>query len=103
MWTLVWFGVVGSCLLFKGVSSQTLCERLTSDSGSFSSPNYPNNYPDDNDCRYEISVTPPKVITLTFTDFDVEKDFDFVYVYDGNTTDSAFELGKRKMNYLALR
>ncbi|KAI8513409.1 hypothetical protein Bbelb_100480 [Branchiostoma belcheri] len=72
----------------------SVCERLTADSGSISSPNYPDNYPDDHDCRYEISVTPPKVITLTFTDFDVEKDFDYVYVYDGNTTDSAFELAK---------
>ncbi|KAI8513410.1 hypothetical protein Bbelb_100490 [Branchiostoma belcheri] len=94
MWTLVWFAVVGPCLLSKGVSSQTLCESLTGASGSFNSSNYPNNYPDDHDCRYEISVTPPKVVKLTFTEFAVEEDYDYVYVYDGNTTASGFQIAK---------
>ncbi|KAI8513402.1 hypothetical protein Bbelb_100410 [Branchiostoma belcheri] len=71
-----------------------VCESITADSGSFSSPNYPNYYPHDHDCRYEISVTPPKVITLTFTDFVVENGHDYVYVYDGNTTDSTFQIAK---------
>ncbi|KAI8513401.1 hypothetical protein Bbelb_100400 [Branchiostoma belcheri] len=92
MWKLVWFGVIGACLLSEGVSSQTLCESLTGDSGYFNSTNYPDNYPDDHDCKYEISVTPPKVIKLTFTDFDVEKNYDFVYVYEGSTTNSTFEI-----------
>ncbi|CAH1263655.1 CHRNA9 [Branchiostoma lanceolatum] len=87
-----WLGVIACCLLSNGVSSQTLCESLTDDSGSFNSTNYPNNYPDDHDCRYVISVPPSKVIRLTFTDFDVEDTYDYVYVYDGNTTDSTFEI-----------
>ncbi|CAH1233165.1 LRP12 [Branchiostoma lanceolatum] len=101
MWTLVWFGVVASCLQFQSVSSQTsapvtpcLTERLTGDNGTFTSPNYPNNYPDDQNCRYEISVSPPKVVRLTFTDFDVEQGYDFVHVYVGNTTDATQEIGK---------
>ncbi|XP_078681224.1 uncharacterized protein LOC144916106 [Branchiostoma floridae x Branchiostoma belcheri] len=94
MWTLVWFGIVGAYLLSGGVSSQTLCQSLTGDNGSFKSTNYPDNYPDDHDCKYEINVTPPKVIKLTFTDFDVEKNYDFVYVYEGTTTNSTFEIAK---------
>ncbi|KAI8513423.1 hypothetical protein Bbelb_100620 [Branchiostoma belcheri] len=70
----------------------SLCGRLTADNGSFSSQNYPNNYPNDHDCRYEISVSSPKVIKLTFTDFQVEEDYDYVYVYDGNTTDSTYRI-----------
>ncbi|XP_078598475.1 uncharacterized protein LOC144874327 [Branchiostoma floridae x Branchiostoma japonicum] len=111
MRTLVWHAVVASCLLFQILSSQTQnvssqtqsptqssptpCETqtLTNDTGSFTSPNYPSNYPDRQVCRYEISVTPPKVVRLTFTDFDSEEHFDFVYVYDGNTADATHLLG----------
>ncbi|XP_078609688.1 uncharacterized protein LOC144880983 isoform X2 [Branchiostoma floridae x Branchiostoma japonicum] len=89
MWAL---GVVTYFLLFGGVSSQTLCERLNGDGGSFTSPNYPHHYPSNNDCRYEITVTPPKVVRLIFTDFDVEHDYDFVHVYDGITTDVAKQI-----------
>ncbi|XP_035665219.1 uncharacterized protein LOC118408509 [Branchiostoma floridae] len=92
MWPLAWIGVVACCLLSNGVSSQTVCESLTTDTGSFTSPNYPDNYPDEHDCRYEISVTPSKVIRLTFTEFDVENKYDYVYVYDGKTTDSILKM-----------
>ncbi|KAI8513405.1 hypothetical protein Bbelb_100440 [Branchiostoma belcheri] len=68
--------------------------NLTGDSGSFNSSNYPDNYPDDHDCKYEINVTPPMVIKLTFDEFDVEKNYDYVYVYDGSTTDSTFQIAK---------
>eukprot|EP00058_Branchiostoma_floridae_P020364 XP_002605854.1 hypothetical protein BRAFLDRAFT_90827 [Branchiostoma floridae] len=67
---------------------------LTADSGSFTSPNYTNNYPDNSNCTYKISVTPPKVIRLTFTDFNTEEDYDFVYVYDGDTVDPSQLIGK---------
>ncbi|XP_078681283.1 uncharacterized protein LOC144916141 isoform X2 [Branchiostoma floridae x Branchiostoma belcheri] len=69
-------------------------ERLTGDNGTFTSPNYPNNYPNDKDCRYEISVTPPKVVRLTFMDFNIEDPYDVLLVYDGNTTDDTWEIGK---------
>ncbi|XP_035661641.1 uncharacterized protein LOC118405912 [Branchiostoma floridae] len=94
LWTLALVSSVACCLLFSGVSSQTLCERLDGDSGTFNSSNYPNNYPDDHDCRYEISVTPPNVVRLTFLDFDVEDNYDYVYVYAGNTTESKFQIAK---------
>ncbi|CAH1274531.1 CHRNA9 [Branchiostoma lanceolatum] len=87
MLTLQLLGVVTFFLVFDGVFSQTVCGRLTGASGSFVSPNYPNKYPNGYDCRWEITVTPPKVVRLTFTEFHVEHDYDFVYVYDGITTD----------------
>jgi len=45
---------------------------------SFSSPNYPSPYP--HHCDYTIMVPEGYSITLTFTDFHVEADFDFVWV-----------------------
>ncbi|XP_035665882.1 blastula protease 10-like [Branchiostoma floridae] len=75
-------------------SDTTVCESLTTDTGTFTSPNYPNNYPNDLTCRYEISVTPPKVIRLTFTELDLEDGHDWVYVYDGSTTYPAGEKPK---------
>ncbi|XP_035667019.1 plasminogen-like [Branchiostoma floridae] len=72
-----------------------VCESLTTDTGTFTSPNYPDNYPENLNCRYEISVTPPKVIRLTFTYFELEDPFDWVYVYDGNTTDSTFQISEK--------
>ncbi|KAI8506480.1 hypothetical protein Bbelb_159070 [Branchiostoma belcheri] len=69
-----------------------LCKRLAGDSGTFTSPNYPNNYPSSYDCVYEITVTPPYVVRLTFTDFNLEHDYDFVYVYDGITTDDSRQI-----------
>eukprot|EP00058_Branchiostoma_floridae_P015726 XP_002601214.1 hypothetical protein BRAFLDRAFT_81990 [Branchiostoma floridae] len=94
-----WCGITAAhcdcsaCVDYRN-SDTTVCERLTADTGTFTSPNYPNNYPDDLNCRYEISVTPPKVIRLTFTDFDLEDNHDRVYVYDGGTTDFALELAQ---------
>ncbi|KAI8513502.1 hypothetical protein Bbelb_101410 [Branchiostoma belcheri] len=75
------------------VSVHVACDkRLTGDNGTFTSPNYPNNYPNYKDCRYEISVTPPKVVRLTFTDFNIEDPYDVLLVYDGNTTDDTWEI-----------
>ncbi|CAG2236313.1 unnamed protein product [Mytilus edulis] len=54
--------------------------------GSFSSTNYPCNYPINQDCFYSISVPVGYTITLTFTTFLLEvADFDFVDVYDGES------------------
>ncbi|KAI8513496.1 hypothetical protein Bbelb_101350 [Branchiostoma belcheri] len=83
--------VVTSC---KSAAAGACDERLTGDNGTFTSPSYPNNYPNDKDCRYEISVTPTKVVRLTFTDFSLEPGYDFLWVYDGNTTDETYEIGK---------
>ncbi len=50
------------------------------DIGSISSPNYPNPYGFNEDCRYLIRPISGKPITLTFVDFNTEGGFDFVTV-----------------------
>ncbi|XP_035665889.1 membrane frizzled-related protein-like [Branchiostoma floridae] len=91
-----WCGITAAhCDCPACVDYRTVCESLTADTGTFTSPNYPNNYPNDLTCRYEISVTPPKVIKLTFAEFDLEDRFDWVDVYDGNTTDSTFQISEK--------
>ncbi|CAH1233054.1 CHRNA7 [Branchiostoma lanceolatum] len=91
------------CALVGGVFGQTAnpsatlsqsCgrARLNGTGGTFASPNHPNNYPEDQQCVYVIEVTLPKVVSLTFTAFDVEEDYDFVYVFDGDTTDKRFQI-----------
>ncbi|XP_078681276.1 uncharacterized protein LOC144916137 [Branchiostoma floridae x Branchiostoma belcheri] len=57
-------------------------------SGTVTSPNFPSQYPNSQDYRYLITVTPPKVVQLSFTAFNVENNWDFVYLYDGNTTEN---------------
>ncbi len=51
--------------------------------GSISSPNYPNPYPFNEDCRYVIRSISGKPIILNFTDFHTESFFDFVTVIFG--------------------
>ncbi|KAK7065275.1 hypothetical protein SK128_012047 [Halocaridina rubra] len=68
---------------------------FTAPSGSIHSPNYPQLYDVHSDCVWVISVDKQHVVELNFTDFDVEPhtncSYDYVSVYDGNTT-SAPEL-----------
>ncbi|XP_070547366.1 cubilin-like [Ptychodera flava] len=51
--------------------------------GSFTSPNYPNDYSNDLICHYIISIPGAQRIILAFLDYDVEKSFDFVQVGRG--------------------
>uniref|UniRef100_A0A671G2W0 Cubilin n=1 Tax=Rhinolophus ferrumequinum TaxID=59479 RepID=A0A671G2W0_RHIFE len=57
-------------------------------SGTFTSPNYPNNYPDNWNCIYRITVGTSQQIALHFTNFSLEEAFggkcmDFVAIKDG--------------------
>lgn len=60
--------------------------------GSFSSPNYPQPYPELAYCVWHIQVEKGYKINLTFTDLFLEVDdhcrFDFIAVYDGPSTTS---------------
>lgn len=51
------------------------------------------NYLDNADCKWLISNSSAKSITLTFKSFSTEKNYDYVYVYDGSSTTSTL-LGK---------
>jgi len=56
-------------------------------SGSFVSPNYPNEYVNNMDCTWHI-VLDDGDVHLTFSDFITESCCDHVYVYDGPSTTS---------------
>lgn len=66
--------------------------RLESNNGWFATPSFPDRYPNNKDCTWEIHVldfyhtdTTKKLIQLRFTFFALqpEKDTDYVEVYDG--------------------
>ena len=60
--------------------------------GKIVSPNYPQNYDPHDDCGWLLEVDKNHVVKFTFEDFDVEPhescEYDFVALYDGNSTDS---------------
>ncbi|EPY78032.1 tolloid-like protein 2 precursor [Camelus ferus] len=61
--------------------------ELSGDTGSFSSPGYPNPYPANKECIWYISTVPGSSIQLTIHDFDVEYhtscNFDVLEIYGG--------------------
>ncbi|CAH1246046.1 OVCH1 [Branchiostoma lanceolatum] len=60
---------------------------LSGDSGTFTSPNYPSNYPDSAQCSWKMSVTAGKQVVINFDPMNIEADggcsYDSVSVYDG--------------------
>ncbi|XP_036916668.1 cubilin [Sturnira hondurensis] len=61
--------------------------ELSGDTGSFSSPGYPNLYPPSKECMWYIHTAPGSSIQLTIHDFDVEYhqscSFDVLEIYGG--------------------
>ena len=49
--------------------------------GSIESPQYPNQYANNSDCFYQIQPVGAKRITLKFTDFEIEPDYNCSYDY----------------------
>ena len=45
--------------------------HLTGESGEFTSPNFPERYPNDTECNWEITVPEGKKVNLTFLSFNV--------------------------------
>ncbi|XP_013879229.1 cubilin [Austrofundulus limnaeus] len=67
--------------------------QLNAPSGTISSPNYPNLYPHNRVCRWELVVTPGRRVTLTINDLRLEGSgsscvFDYVDVLNGLTADA---------------
>lgn len=56
-------------------------------SGSFQSSNFPNNYPDNEYCTWEIQVPQGKKVRLDFEELRTEENKDFVFIYDTGKTD----------------
>jgi len=63
-----------------------LDETLSEPSGSISDNSGTSTYPNNSDCRKLIQPAGADYITLTFTSFNTEANYDSVYVYDGPST-----------------
>ncbi|XP_069840146.1 protein SpAN-like [Dendropsophus ebraccatus] len=69
--------------------------NLTGSEGVFTSPNYPNNYPNNAKCHWNITTNTQ--FTVTFTDFDVENEvysclFDKLTIYNGRDFNASYKL-----------
>jgi len=62
---------------------------ITASSGSLSDGSGIYNYLDNTNCSWLIKPTNAATITLTFTSFYTEQNFDYVKIYDGPTTSSS--------------
>nr|VZI15898.1 unnamed protein product [Spirometra erinaceieuropaei] len=66
--------------------------RIKSDSGTITSPGYPNDYPPNRECIWRIQVPAGFSIALTFKTFELEDSWgcsnDYVEIYDGLTANS---------------
>ena len=83
---------------FSGSNSTANCEaslawckyNLTATTGNFTSPGYPNNYPNDMCCSYQITGEEGKSIKIDFLYFNLEFEpicnYDLVKIYEGNST-----------------
>ncbi|KAM9617532.1 LOW QUALITY PROTEIN: scavenger receptor cysteine-rich domain-containing protein DMBT1-like [Trichechus inunguis] len=96
--------VVCSVLFSDGASSMFLADEtfhcgglLTDNSGSFSSPWYPKQYPTNMVCAWDIQVDTRAHVRLTFEELKMENfygcPYDFIEVFDGPQSES-FSLGR---------
>ncbi|XP_061422299.1 cubilin-like isoform X4 [Lethenteron reissneri] len=73
---------------FSGRFEASVCRKqLNETSGVISSPNYPNVYDNYENCTWLIHSPANKQIRLSFTDFRLEQNYDYVTVYDGPSRD----------------
>ena len=52
-------------------------------SGRFASPNYPNNYPNNDNCSWGITVPDGFIARVKFSHFNTEGNYDKLWIYDG--------------------
>uniref|UniRef100_A0A3B3DJN6 CUB and Sushi multiple domains 3b n=1 Tax=Oryzias melastigma TaxID=30732 RepID=A0A3B3DJN6_ORYME len=62
--------------------------NLTGSNGFILSPNYPHPYPHSKDCDWLIAVNADYVLSLAFISFNIEPNYDFLYIYDGPDSNS---------------
>ncbi|CAB3997792.1 Zinc metallo ase nas-6 [Paramuricea clavata] len=75
------------------IRKEVPCGKLfTGNSGSFTSPLYPQKYPNKKECTWEIRVPLDRLLQVKFQDFNLEKhskcSYDKVEIYDGGTLKS---------------
>jgi len=74
--------------------------NATEQPSSFTSPNYPNEYPLNKEIRWSISALEGQLIVLTFLAGSVEPCCDLIEVSDGNWTYSCWISSKLKLLHL---
>jgi len=58
-------------------------------SGSFQSPNYPSSYDPNTKLSWTIQIPLDKYLAnVNITDFHLETNYDFLFIYDGSSSDS---------------
>ncbi|KAM9317096.1 CUB and sushi domain-containing protein 1 [Gastrophryne carolinensis] len=62
--------------------------NLTGPAGVILSPNYPQPYPPGKECDWRIKVNPDFVIALIFKSFNMEPSYDFLHIYEGDSSNS---------------
>jgi hypothetical protein len=55
------------------------CDAIQTGSGAISSPGWPENYDNNEECKYALSAEPGKIIKIIFDQFDVEKSVDCLH------------------------
>ncbi|XP_040824205.1 cubilin [Ochotona curzoniae] len=85
----------GFVIEYEALDESEVCiEDYTEESGTLTSPNFPNNYPNNLNCIYRITVETGKQISLHFTNFSLEESYfgacvgDFVEIRDGGYENS---------------
>ncbi|XP_037693302.1 cubilin [Choloepus didactylus] len=74
---------------YEALDASAVCsEDFTEESGTLTSPSFPSQYPNNQECTYSITVGPGKQIALNFTSFALEEPIgelcmDFVEIRDG--------------------
>ncbi|XP_066263228.1 exoskeleton protein RP43-like [Branchiostoma lanceolatum] len=74
---------------------------LTAPEGSVSSPNYPSDYGNNENCEWIITAPEGSTVRLTFDSFNLENGYDFLTIYDGDS-ESALMLGRFTGDTLAI-
>lgn len=90
----------GFVINYEATDASAAClEDYTDESGIFTSPNFPSNYPNNMECIYRITVETSQQIALHFTDFSLEEPIggacaaDYVEITNGGYASSP-PLGK---------
>jgi hypothetical protein len=67
--------------------------NLIEQNSTFTSPNYPINYPDDTTCLWKVRVPPDHRLVIQIRNFSTESCCDCLEIFEGNTTKS-LSIGK---------
>ena len=79
----------GAILTSRPVFSACPSSVSGKNSGRFASPNYPNNYPDNEDCSWGITVPDGLLVKVEFSHFNTEGGYDKLWIYDGPSGSSS--------------